>query len=48
MDKNEFFCEVGNFIWLLIRGKQTNYKKNYFFKNLEKTWTFDGINIEIR
>ena len=38
--QKRIFCEVGNFIWLLIRGKQTNYKKNYFFKKFGKNLNF--------
>ena len=34
--QKRIFCEVGNFIWLLIRGKQTNYKKLFFQKLWKK------------
>jgi hypothetical protein len=33
--KTNFFCEVGNFIRLIIHGKQINYK-NIFFQKLWK------------
>ena len=36
MGENKFFCEVGNFILAKIHGKQTKYKKKYFFQKLWK------------
>ena len=48
MGENKFFVEVGNFSLAKIHGKQTQYKKIFFSKTLEKTWNFDGINVTIR
>ena len=48
MGENKFFVEVGNFILPKIYGIHTKYKKNNFFKTLEQSWYFDGINVTIR
>ena len=37
MCENNFFVEVGNFILAKIHGKQTKYKKKFFFKLWKKT-----------